>query len=139
MCLALNLLTTSSTQRSLLHVAVSFFLDDELAQLLCLCFQGGSRTPAAVRLFIFFLLEEGSNGVTDSYGSTEFPGIASNGEIAPDVELKLIPCQGGYTPDDRPNPRGEILVRRRDGSRTSYVSWNLQHSFFRVVMIQSKT
>jgi long-subunit acyl-CoA synthetase (AMP-forming) len=27
---------------------------------------GGSRTPAAVRRFMFFLLEEGSNGVTDS-------------------------------------------------------------------------
>ena len=101
---------------------LGIFFNGELTRLLHLCFQGGSRTPSAVRLFIFFLLEEGSNGVTDSYGSTEFPGISSNGEIAPDVELKLIPCQGGYSPDDQPNPRGEILVRRRDGSRTSYVS-----------------
>lgn len=85
-----------------------------------MCCAGGSRTPEAVRRFMFFLLEDGSNGVTDSYGSTEFPGIASNGEIAPDVELKLIACPGGYSPDDRPHPRGEILVRRKDGSRTSY-------------------
>ena len=69
---------------------------------------------------MYFLLEEGANGVIDSYGSTEFPGISNNGEIAPDVELKLVPCHGGYSPDDTPNPRGEILVRRKNGKRTYY-------------------
>ena len=62
---------------------------------------GGSRTPEAVRRFMYFLLEEGCSGVIDSYGSTEFPGISNNGEIAPDVELKLIACHGGYSPNDQ--------------------------------------
>jgi long-chain acyl-CoA synthetase len=61
--------------------------------------------------------------------STEFPGITSNGAIADGVEVKLEAVSRGgvmvYSPDDKPCPRGEILVRRKGGLlvRPSYY-WN---------------
>ena len=106
----------------------------QLGGCLRLCATGGSRTPTAVREFMSWLLEEGNETrVTDAYGSTEFPGISSNGFISDGVELKLEPVMsaaGGdntplepavvYSPEDHPCPRGEILVRRTDGTRPSY-------------------
>ena len=57
-------------------------------------------------------------------GSTEFPGISRNGEISGEIELKLEPVvMSGktiYSPQDTPHPRGEIVVRRKDGLRTQY-------------------
>jgi hypothetical protein len=48
---------------------------------------GGSHTPPAVKSFIALCMTDGNEGrVTDSYGSTEFPGIASNGEERPSPE-----------------------------------------------------
>ena len=95
---------------------------------------GGSHTPAPVRRFMAFMLESGSStNIHDAYGSTEFPGIATNGIISESVELKLEPVvRGGellYSPDvhDRHSkPRGEIVVRRKGekGPREVYY-WNL--------------
>jgi long-subunit acyl-CoA synthetase (AMP-forming) len=100
---------------------------------------GGSHTPAPVLYFMSFLLgaEGNETRVTDAYGSTEFPGITSNGQIAEGVEMKLEPVMrsqtvGGvkvevavYSPHDTPCPRGEIVVRRKGGpaAKPSYY-WN---------------
>lgn len=71
-------------------------------------------------------------GVHDSYGSTEFPGISRNGEISGDVELRLFPVvmhgktvyapKGSLDATAESLDGGEIAVRRKDGSRTHY--WN---------------
>lgn len=72
--------------------------------------------------------------MTNSYGATEFPGISSNGEVAGDIDLKLMPVtresenrETGrletvalYSPADTPHPRGEIVVRRKDGTTAGY-------------------
>lgn len=86
---------------------------------------GGSLTPAPVREFMSHMLTDGNETrVKDSYGSTEFPGIAMNGEISSNVELRLEPVRRGdsivYSPDDKPNPRGEIVVRLKSGEHAQY-------------------
>jgi acyl-CoA synthetase (AMP-forming)/AMP-acid ligase II len=54
------------------------------------------------------------------------PGISSNGLVNEGVELKLVPVLSAdsgttlYSPADRPCPRGEIHVRRADGTVPSY-------------------
>eukprot|EP01130_Rhizamoeba_saxonica_P018113 TRINITY_DN8977_c0_g1_i1.p1 TRINITY_DN8977_c0_g1~~TRINITY_DN8977_c0_g1_i1.p1 ORF type:complete len:831 (-),score=189.22 TRINITY_DN8977_c0_g1_i1:22-2493(-) len=70
---------------------------------------GGSATSPEV---IQFMQDMFDCLVTNAYGCTECPGISSNGIISSEVELKLrdIP-ERGYTNDDEPNPRGEILVK----------------------------
>ena len=99
---------------------------------------GGSHTPPEVKEFVAALLPT-AGCLSDSYGSTEFPGISNNGVIGADVELKLVPVvrvgedrvgEDGklvegksktlYSPDERPFPRGEIVVRRKDGTQTAY-------------------
>ena len=79
---------------------------------------GGSLTPKVVRQFMSYVLEEGNETrVKDAYGLTEFPGISVNGEISPDVDLRLGPVvRDGvlvYDPNDTARPRGEILVRKK--------------------------
>ena len=83
---------------------------------------GGSSTPEVVREFMRHLLEDGANGVVDSYGSTEFPGISNNGVVAESVELKLV-AAGAYSPHDTPHPRGEIVVRRQGETPEEKVSY----------------
>jgi hypothetical protein len=71
-------------------------------------------------------------GVHDSYGSTEFPGISRNGEISSVVELRLFPVimsgatvyapRGSLKATADSVDGGEIAVRRIDGYRTHY--WN---------------
>ena len=83
---------------------------------------GGAVTPASVLAFMSSLLAEGnSTNVVDAYGATEFPGIASNGVIADDVEVRLDPVPAGlgtpallFAGDDGTSnrPRGEVVVRR---------------------------
>ena len=47
----------------------------------------------------------------DGFGTTECGGIASDGEILPGVDVKLIDCpELGYFTSDQP-PRGEICVK----------------------------
>jgi hypothetical protein len=48
-------------------------------------------------------------------------------QVSDAVELRLVPVESEtgvvlYSPLDTPHPRGEIVVRRKDGARTSY--WN---------------
>lgn len=116
------LLTRSGAalQRRCLKVA-----RDQLGGKLVIAATGGSHTPSAVKDFISSCMSDGNeSGVHDSYGSTEFPGISRNGDISGEIELKLKPVELGgktiYSPDDTPSPRGEILVRRKDGLRTHY-------------------
>jgi long-subunit acyl-CoA synthetase (AMP-forming) len=93
---------------------------------------GGSATPSRVRVFMAQLLADGNaTNVLDAYGATEFPGIACNGVVSPDVELRLdpVPAAAGagagsaseaawlFKGDDGTSsrPRGEIVVRRTAG------------------------
>lgn len=50
--------------------------------------------------------------VFESYGSTEVGGISFDGSFAPSVEFRLesIP-EMNYKIDDKPNPRGELLIK----------------------------
>ena len=89
---------------------------DELGGSLMECATGGSHTPESVQHFMSFMLEEKcARMVKDAYGATEFPGISANGIIAANVELRLDPVRRDdqllYSPDDRPHPRGEVMVR----------------------------
>jgi long-chain acyl-CoA synthetase len=98
---------------------------DQLGGKLVIAATGGSHTPAGVKDFIRSCMSDGNEaGVHDSYGSTEFPGISRNGEISGEIELKLEPVELGgklvYSPQGTPCPRGEIVVRRKDGLRTQY-------------------
>ena len=98
---------------------------DRLGGKLVIAATGGSHTPSTVKDFIRSCMSDGNEaGVHDSYGSTEFPGISRNGEISGEVELRLEPVKLAgktvYSPDDNPCPRGEIVVRRKDGLRTQY-------------------
>ena len=98
---------------------------EQLGGKLVIAATGGSHTPSVVKDFIRNCMSDGNeDGLHDSYGSTEFPGISRNGEISGEVELKLKPVEMAgktiYSPDDMPCPRGEILVRRKDGLRTQY-------------------
>jgi long-subunit acyl-CoA synthetase (AMP-forming) len=102
-------------------------LRSQLGGCLRLVVTGGSRTPSNVREWMSWLLEEGNETrVVDSYGATEFPGISNNGVVNEGVEVRLLPVLSPttgevlYSPDDRPCPRGEILVRRCDGTRPSF-------------------
>jgi len=87
---------------------------------------GGSHTSDEVMTFISRCLVDGNAGrVNNSYGSTEFPGIAQNGVIGAHLELELRPvlAESGsilYSPEDVPYPRGEIAVRGKNGERTLY-------------------
>eukprot|EP01060_Flectonema_neradi_P006437 TRINITY_DN1434_c0_g1_i4.p1 TRINITY_DN1434_c0_g1~~TRINITY_DN1434_c0_g1_i4.p1 ORF type:complete len:1544 (+),score=254.47 TRINITY_DN1434_c0_g1_i4:210-4634(+) len=84
---------------------------------------GGACTPEPVKEFLNSILADGNNcRAVDSYGSTEFPGISSNGEIADNVELKLVPV---FSPDGKTqiypgNTEGEITVRRKDDVPPTY-------------------
>mmetsp|Transcript_163666 Transcript_163666/g.524841 ORF Transcript_163666/g.524841 Transcript_163666/m.524841 type:complete len:1938 (+) Transcript_163666:50-5863(+) len=79
---------------------------------------GGAHTPKSVQTFMAGCLEVGNETrVMDVYGSTEFPGVATNGAIDPDVELKFLEVRAPdgqllFSPEDEP-PQGEIAVRRR--------------------------
>eukprot|EP00727_Mastigamoeba_balamuthi_P013447 m51a1_g8725 hypothetical protein (1426) ;mRNA; r:181307-186364 len=66
---------------------------------------GGARTPESVLAWMREVL--GPEAVVDAYGTTEVPGIASNGAVSDDVELRLEDERG------RPARRGEIVVRAR--------------------------
>ena len=109
----------------------------QLGGALLITVTGGSHTSADVVTFMSRLMSAGNESrVYNSYGSTEFPGISRNGEINDALELKLIPVEerehegeggrrGGarrtlYAPTDRPHPRGEIVVRWKNGLQTQY-------------------
>eukprot|EP00927_Polykrikos_kofoidii_P048997 TRINITY_DN43149_c0_g1_i1.p1 TRINITY_DN43149_c0_g1~~TRINITY_DN43149_c0_g1_i1.p1 ORF type:complete len:2028 (+),score=334.88 TRINITY_DN43149_c0_g1_i1:78-6161(+) len=87
---------------------------------LLLAATGGAATPAPVLKFMASCVSEGNEErILDVYGSTEFPGVATNGEVGPDVELKLLDVRAPdgrllYSPSDLPAPRGEVAVRLRD-------------------------
>lgn len=74
---------------------------------------GGAATDAAVLRFVRRLLPDAQ--VVDAYGTTEVPGISTDGVVAADVEVRLADVpELGYTAADRPHPRGEILCRAPD-------------------------
>jgi long-subunit acyl-CoA synthetase (AMP-forming) len=87
---------------------------------------GGSHTSDEVMEFISHCLVGGNAGrVNNSYGSTEFPGISQNGIIGSqlDLELRAVLSETGesiYSPNDQPHPRGEIVVRSKNGQATEY-------------------
>jgi long-subunit acyl-CoA synthetase (AMP-forming) len=73
------------------------------------CVIGGAASGPAVKTFIWKYLHI---PVYDGYGTSEAGGIASNEGLYPGVEVKLLDCtEMGYTTQDKPYPRGEILVR----------------------------
>src|SRR5690606_34137715 len=50
--------------------------------------------------------------IVDAYGTTEAPGISTNGRIRSTVKVKLIDVpELGYSIKDKPFPRGEICVK----------------------------
>ena len=52
--------------------------------------------------------------VTNEYGTTEVPGISSNGIIRESVKVKLVDVpELGYTNKDKPFPRGEIWCKSK--------------------------
>jgi fatty acid CoA ligase FadD9 len=70
---------------------------------------GGAPTSAAV---IDFLKRCFRCEVNDGYGATETGPILTDGKPQPGVEVKLLAVpELGYSPDDQPRPRGELLVR----------------------------
>lgn len=70
---------------------------------------GGAYTSDHVKEFISDLFD---CDVFDGYGTSESGGIASNGELLSHVEFKLLDVPDmGYTSEDKPNPRGEIVVK----------------------------
>ena len=86
---------------------------------------GGACTPTPVKHFLNGILADGNDcRAVDSYGSTEFPGISSNGEVADNVELKLIPVYSSDGSEIYPGTtEGEIVVRRKeDVPETFYVN-----------------
>ncbi|KAK3245718.1 hypothetical protein CYMTET_44731 [Cymbomonas tetramitiformis] len=84
---------------------------------------GGSRTPSEVLKFMAHVLQEGCASVKDCYGSTEFPGISTNGIVAEDVELKLEEAAetkgGGRADNDAGSGSGGC--GERGGGCTAYV------------------
>ena len=49
--------------------------------------------------------------IVNAYGTTETGGLCSNGQVSSGAEVRLIDCpQLGYSTDDKPHPRGEILA-----------------------------
>ena len=74
---------------------------------------GGAATAAEVLRFVRRALPGAQ--VVDAYGTTEVPGISTNGVVSPDVEVRLCDVPAlGYTAADRPHPRGEVLCRAPD-------------------------
>eukprot|EP01087_Luapelamoeba_hula_P016055 TRINITY_DN4899_c0_g1_i1.p1 TRINITY_DN4899_c0_g1~~TRINITY_DN4899_c0_g1_i1.p1 ORF type:complete len:807 (-),score=81.79 TRINITY_DN4899_c0_g1_i1:200-2620(-) len=71
---------------------------------------GGSPTSDQVKKFVKDCFTDVP--FDDSYGATECGGIAMNGRIMDGVEVKLrdVP-ELGFTNQDKPHPRGEIMVR----------------------------
>lgn len=70
---------------------------------------GGSSISDQV---LDFLKEFFANSqIINSYGTTEVPGISSNGEISKNIEFKLVDCpQIGYVSNDKVK-EGEIVVK----------------------------
>lgn len=62
-----------------------------------------------------FLKKTFSNSiVTNNYGLTEAPGVSSDGVLGEGVQLKLLDAKElGYSNQDKPYPRGEILVKTK--------------------------
>ena len=50
--------------------------------------------------------------VFDGYGTTEAGGIAADGNLYPNTEVKIVDCpELGYTSTDQPWPRGEVWAK----------------------------
>ncbi|GAM21371.1 hypothetical protein SAMD00019534_045460 [Acytostelium subglobosum LB1] len=51
-------------------------------------------------------------GIANSYGLSEAIGIFVDGYVAEDIQFRLEPVpEFGYSPEDKPNPRGELVVK----------------------------
>lgn len=50
--------------------------------------------------------------VFDGYGTTEAGGIAADGKLYPNTQVKVVDCpELGYTSEDKPWPRGEVWAK----------------------------
>jgi fatty acid CoA ligase FadD9 len=90
---------------------------------------GGSVTSPEV---LQFLQSQFSNAiVVDSYGLTEIPGICNNNIIRHNVQVKLcdVPHMD-YTSQDKPFPRGEILVKSETQTTGYYRQPELSKNLF---------
>jgi long-subunit acyl-CoA synthetase (AMP-forming) len=70
---------------------------------------GGAASSAVVKDFMVRCFK---CKVFDGYGTTEAGGISTDDALYPNVEVKLLDVPDmGYTTEDKPWPRGEIVVR----------------------------
>ena len=72
---------------------------------------GGAFCSAQIKAFLKEVW--GNDQALEGYGLTETSSVCDdNGRIYPDVEWSIIDCpELGYTTNDMPFPRGELLVR----------------------------
>ena len=120
----------SAIQAMYLETRVGYALVEEVSSLfreklggaLLIAVTGGGPTPSDVYCFIARCLSEGNEcRAIDSYGSTEFPGISSNGEVSSEIEIKLRRLDTAEPLAHAKHAHtGEILVRRKDGKKTGY-------------------
>lgn len=83
---------------------------------------GGDFTSDSVMEFLRECYA-GAN-VVNSYGTTEVPGISSNGVINEAIEVKLVDApEAGLSTEDKPAPRGEIVCRPRKSRRMETRYW----------------
>lgn len=92
-----------------------------------------STGGASISNEVFQFMNECFKGcaVTNEYGTTECPGISSNGIIRDGVEVKLVDVKElGYTINDNPNPRGEIWVKSRTMAH-GYYKFKNENDYFK--------
>jgi fatty acid CoA ligase FadD9 len=108
-----------ATARAIIAEMRSSFLGDRVT----LIVTTGAATPAEVRTFLEACFDV---PVLDGYGSAELGMVSFDGRLAPEVEYKLVDVpELGYSANDRPFPRGELLIRSSMVA-PGYVSTELQ-------------
>ncbi len=74
----------------------------------------------------------------DGYGSTEAGSIATDNVVAQGVEIRLEDApELGYTSADKPNPRGEVLVKSSNVSAACHIIIIISTYFGRLGIVQT--